>query len=296
MINIDNNTKVIDQDSEYFPQGLFNLLDCPVRLYALGNKALLKKMCIAIAGTRSCSDFGKSLAKKFSNKLSAYNVTIISGMADGIDENAHFGTFGCGSTIAVVAGGFKEILRGNRLKRAREILNNNGLIISEYHPDFTVRKGMFLQRNRLIAAIASATIIIEAPLDSGAVNTAHHALRLNRPLYVVPWSLNYSKGEGCNTLLNEGAKPLIDINNLLIDLHIVSTQTEIDLSIKKPDNSQIPDEYLKYYEYIKQNAPCQLESIVDNFNEDFIGNIISTLTYMELNNYIKQSDKGYYTS
>ena len=294
MIDIDNNTKIIDQDSEYFPIGLFNLLDCPVRIYALGNESLLKNMSVAIVGTRSCSDFGKSVAKNFSNKISEHGITIISGMADGIDEAAHLGALERGNTIAVVAGGFKEILKGNKLKRAINILEHNGLIISEYHPDYIVRKGMFLQRNRLIAAIASATIIIEAPLESGAINTAYHALRLNRPLYAVPWSLNYSKGEGCNTLFYEGAKPLIDINKVLIDLKIITTQTELDLSLIKSTNSKVPDEYLKYYDYIKNNAPCQLESIVEFFREDFIGNIISTLTYMELNNYIKQSDKGYY--
>ncbi len=293
MIEIDKNLKIIDQNSPYFPPGLLNLCDCPSKLYALGNDSLLQNMSIAIVGTRACSDYGKSIAKKFAAEISKYNVTIISGMASGIDENAHVGTYESGSTIAVVAGGFKEILRGTRLKIAEEILEHDGLIISEYPPDFIVAKAMFLQRNRLIAAIATSTIVVEAPIASGAINTASHALKLNRPLYVVPWNLNYYKGEGCNNLFTEGAKPLIDINQVLIDLNIVPKQTKIDFKGFNTHNA-IPDEYIKYYDFIRENSPCRLELILDIFNEDFVGNIISTLTFMELNNYIKSSDKGYY--
>ena len=91
----------------------------------------------------------------------------------------------------------------------------------------------------------------------------------------------------------KGAKPLVNINQVLIDLKLVSTQTEITFK-DSFDHQTIPNEYLKYYSFIKQNSPCSMELILNNFNEDFVGNIISTLTFMELNNYIKLSDKGYY--
>ena len=294
MLNIDITCKIIERENPYFPSGLLSLSNCPLRLYALGDETLLSKISIAIVGTRASSDFGRSLATKVSNELSKYNIVIVSGMADGIDESAHLGSFENGKTIAVVAGGFKETLRGRKLKIAEEILHHNGLIISEYHPDFIVRKAMFLQRNRLIAAISSATAVIEAPIDSGAINTAKHALKLNRPLYVVPWNLNYYKGEGCNLLLSKGAKPLINANQLLSDLQILPTQLKINLYESNKKEKNIPLEYLKYYEFIEKQSPCTLDKILDNFNEEFVGNIISTLTFMELNGYIKTSNKGYY--
>ncbi|MBR6252579.1 MAG: DNA-processing protein DprA [Clostridia bacterium] len=296
MIDIDRDTIVIEREDYNFPKGLLDTPDCPLKLYALGNIELLNHISIAIVGTRSSSEFGNELAKNISKNLSNYNITIISGMADGIDENSHIGTYNAGSTIAVVAGGFKTILRGNKLKRAQEILNHNGLIISEYHPEFIVRKALFLQRNRLIAGISSATVVIEAPIASGAISTANHALRYKRPLYAIPWSLNHFKGEGCNLLFRQGAMPLIDYKQLLIDLKIIPTQINFDSIERTTKVKTIPNEYLKYYEFIEHNSPCLLEAIIDAFNEEFIGNVISTLTLMELNNYIKSSDKGYYIS
>ncbi len=293
MIDIDKIVKIVDQDSPNYPLGLLSLPNYPKRIFALGNESLLKNMCVAIVGTRACSDYGRYIANTYSKEISKYNITVISGMAVGIDESAHQGSYEYGSTIAVVAGGFKEILKGNRLKIAEDIISHNGLIISEYHPDFIVRKGMFLQRNRLIAAIASAIIVVEAPIKSGAINTAHHALTINRPLYSIPWSLNYFKGSGCNSLFSEGAKPLVDINQLLIDLKIVPTQIEIDAT-NNQNKRPVPDKFIKYYNFIDYNSPCLLETILEAFSDEFVGDIISNLSLMELDNYIKLSDKGYY--
>lgn len=290
-LDIDHKIKVIEKDDAFFPKGLYDLTDCPQRLYVLGDENLLTTYSIAIVGTRSSSSYGNDLARKISEDLSKNSITIISGMADGIDESAHYGALKTGKTIAVVAGGFKEILKGSKIKRAISILENNGCIISEYHPDFIVRKGMFLRRNRLIAAIANSTIVIEAPIPSGALNTAHHAKRLNRTIYSVPWNLNYYKGEGCNKLLIDGAKPLINSKQILVDLNIVNNQLSFNEDALQ--NKIIPLEYKKYYEFINTNSPASLDDLIGFFKEEFVGNIVSSLTLMELENYIIFSDKGY---
>lgn len=293
-IDFENEIKIIEQEDDRFPKKLLELPNCPKRIFVLGNDNILNDISVAIVGTRAASNYGKNIARELAYNLSKSNIIIVSGMADGIDENAHIGTFDMGTTIAIVAGGFKEILRGQKLNRAIQILSHNGTIISEYPPDFLVNRALFLQRNRLIAAMSICTIVVEAPLVSGSLNTAMHAKNLNKTIFAVPWNLDYYKGKGCSQLLLEGAIPLIDYKQVLNKLQNLNIQISLDDYMQiKESHINIPPEYSKYYEFIKLHSPSSLESILENFSEDFIGNIVSSLTMMEIKNYIKLSDRGY---
>ena len=282
----------ISKDSSDFPSGFLALTDCPSKIYVIGNIELLNTDCISIVGTRYSSDYGNELSYYFAKELSTY-FTIVSGMATGIDQSAHKGSFENGKTIAVLAGGLKKAITSGNEKMILKILEHGGTIVTEYPDDIPPQDFTFLERNRLIAAFSKATIVIEAPIKSGALNTALHVKNLNKPLFAVPWSLNYYKGIGCNNLLKEGAIPLIDASQILSKFVPTYSQMSL-LDIENIASPKVPDEYLGYYTYIKENSPVSIEQISSFFNKKAIGDIEADLLMMELNSYIKIKDNLYY--
>ena len=231
-----------------------NLMRFPIHLkkYTLyGNISLLNTTCIGIVGTRKASELGRETAYKLANNLIKNDITIVSGLASGIDECAHNG--GITSTIAIVAGGFNEILKGEKYKLAKAIVDNNGLILSEYPENMPTLSYQFLERNRLISALSNVIVVVEAPLKSGAINTATHAIRQNKKIFAVPWNIDYWKGEGCNNLLALGATPLINYNQIVSFLFASTKQLSfedlfISEELEASKNAIIPDEYKGYYE------------------------------------------------
>lgn len=222
------------------------------------------------------------------------------GLLHGIDEYSHKGAIN--KTIAIIAGGFNEILVGKKLTLANSILKNNGLILSEYPPSKPALKHQFLERNRLISAISQAVIVVEAPFKSGAINTAKHAIEQNKKLFVVPWDIKYMKGEGSNNLFLLGATPLIYYSQVLDFIYSKSKQITIEdifenhiLEISNnSEQKNVPEEYKAYYEYIKENAPVTMQEIVNFFYDKCVADISSDLMLAEINGFIKLIGNNYY--
>ena len=169
-----SNCKIIPKNSSLFPENLKILPDCPEILFVLGNNKILNNFSISIVGTRNSSEEGNHIAFQLSQNLSRENIIIISGLATGIDTSAHLGAISAGKTIAIVASGFNYISTQKK-DLISQILNSGGAIISEYFPDTPPQKFSFLKRNRLIATLSQATVIIESPEKGGAINTAKTA-------------------------------------------------------------------------------------------------------------------------
>lgn len=308
--------EIISKDSPYFPKNLLKLSDCPDILFTIGNKEILNSFSVSIVGTRNSSTQGNEIAFDMSQNLSSNNIVIVSGMASGIDTQAHLGAI---NTIAIVACGFSHLFAKSNLEIINSIINSGGAIISEYFPNTPPQKYTFLNRNRLIAAISNATLVIEAPLKSGALNTAQIAKSLNKPVFSVPWNINLSKGKGCNSLLENGALLLTNYTQVLVYFKITSSNlinplpssniksainsnmnsninsninTNMNPSIKP--NKNIPKTFLPLYKYIKQNEPVSINQIILAFEADNISKINSNLVMMELQQYIKLQDNNYY--
>ena len=139
-----------------------------------------------------------------------------------------------------------------------------------------------------------ATIIIEAPLKSGAMNTANHTINLNKPLYSVPWNLNYFRGKGCNELLKNGAIPLIDFTQILSKFDKTYIQEKIEDFETDTPKPHIPENLIPLYEFIKEEAPVSLESIINFFYDTPVSNINSNLSILEINGSIKLNDDLYF--
>ncbi len=258
----------------------------------MGDETLLNKKSIAFVGTRYCTELGLNTAYKFAKEVSDSGLIIVSGMASGIDQSSHKGAMEAGKTIAVIAGGFSKTIHGQNSKIAKEILERNGCIISEYENNVHPQDFTFLRRNRLIAALSEATIVIEAPLKSGAMNTATYALKYGKVLYAVPYSLNCFKGEGCNKLISNGAIALINSQKIIEKFSQSNSQVSLFKESKK--NHNMPDCYLAYYDFIKENSPVSYEQIISYFDNKSVSEITISLSIMEINNFIYYNDSLYY--
>jgi DNA processing protein len=207
-------------DAGYPPR--FDVLPVPPPvLYGWGlPSALRAERSVAIVGTRRPTAIGRSLSARLARRSVELGATVVSGLAFGIDGAAHAATIEAGGqTIAIIAGGHAE--PGPRAHRhlVSAIIDAGGAVISEVPPLVTPEKGSFPRRNRLIAALADATIVIEAPLRSGALNTAHHALEQGRPLFVAPGRPGDPSVAGCLRLLRETpAIPILDDQALVDEL------------------------------------------------------------------------------
>lgn len=186
--------KVLKRDDKYFPVDFKALIDCPEYVYVLGNEKILNNFSIAIIGSRRCTDIGKTMAEKISEKLARKGINIVSGLAIGIDSIAHktcVNLMGesCGKTIGILGGGFNNIYPKCNEELVEQIIESGGVVLSEYAPDEPPKGYRFRMRNRLIAMLAKGVVIIEAGDKSGSLVTARFAKQFNKDVFVLPGSV-----------------------------------------------------------------------------------------------------------
>lgn len=204
-----------------FPPRLGVLAQPPPVLYGWGApESLTRPRAVAVVGTRRPTPFGRMLAGRIARRSVELSATVVSGLAFGVDGAAHAATIEAGgTTVAVIAGGHAEPGPRAHRRLVTDIVASGGAVISELPPPVSPERGSFPRRNRLIAALGDATIVVEAPARSGAINTAHHALELGRPLLVAPGRPADPSVAGCLRLLRETpARPMVGDAELVEDL------------------------------------------------------------------------------
>ncbi len=196
--------KVVRPSDSVWPSGLVDLANHGPRvLWCRGDVHALPspERAVAIIGARASTGYGEHVAMDFAAGLTSRGFTVVSGGAYGIDGMAHRATLACGgSTVAVLAGGIDQLYPAGHDELLRRIIAS-GVVISEVSPGGAPTRWRFLQRNRLIAAMAGATVVIEAGHRSGSLNTATHARDLDRPIGVVPGPITSGASAGCHRLL-----------------------------------------------------------------------------------------------
>lgn len=179
---------------------------------------------IAIVGTRQSTLYGERIATQIAQKIAAQDGIVVSGLALGIDGCAHRGCINEKKpTIAVLASPVDAVTPSSHANLAERILQHGGTLISEYYDREFFSKYRFHERNRIISGLCEATIVIEAPIKSGALITAQKALDQNRDVYVLPGDITKPQAQGCLKLIYDGAIPILSIDNLLIELGFKST-------------------------------------------------------------------------
>lgn len=214
-----NDIKIINISDDNYPAKLKNIYAPPITIFAKGDISLLNSKSIAIVGSREPSKYGIYVAEKFSKELSKEGITIVSGLARGIDTFAHVGALSSFSkTIAVLGSGIDVVYPKENAKYYREI-SEKGLIISEYIVGTAPESKNFPQRNRIISGLSDGVLVVEARKNSGTMITTDFALEQGKELYVIPGNITSNLSAGTNNLIKEGAKLVTDVYEILEDLN-----------------------------------------------------------------------------
>ena len=212
------NHHLLTLDHPAYPEDLRQIADRPFLLYAVGRIELLAGPAVAIVGSRNASLQGLSNAGNFGYALSDAGMTIVSGMALGIDAAAHEGGLrGAASTIAVIGTGADRIYPRRNEKLARRIAEE-GCIISEYSLGTPPLSANFPRRNRIISGLSCGVLVVEAAAESGSLITAHVAADQGRDVFAIPGSIHAPLSKGCHKLIKEGAKLVESVGDLLSEL------------------------------------------------------------------------------
>jgi DNA processing protein len=203
---------LLETDPRY-PSRLLHLPDPPAVLFARGSLELLERPAVAVVGSRQSTEYGESAARLVAGGLSRAGVVVVSGLARGIDAQAHAAALE-GGTIAVLAGGI-DVPYPVQNTWLYERIAREGLLLSETAPGTPALKHLFPQRNRLIAALALGVTVVEASARSGALITVRHALDLGREVLAVPGPIGRKTSEGTNALLRDGARPALEVRDIL---------------------------------------------------------------------------------
>ena len=210
-------------------------VSAPSGLYYKGELSLLDTTCIAIVGTRRCSNYGKETAYKFASELTEYSFTVVSGLATGIDAYAHDAALSAnGKTIAVLGMGHACFSPSDNAKLFSRICGE-GLAVSEYPPCYEGSKYTFPERNRLISGLSDAVIIVEAAQKSGALITADRALEQGREVFAVPGNITSPKSAGANALIQKGASLLFGTQDILNYFSVKNTKIHKNAPILQLD-------------------------------------------------------------
>lgn len=205
----------IEIGEEGYPPALLDLRSPPRVLWAIGELATLRAPVIAIVGTRKATPYGVRATREIAGALARAGACVVSGMARGIDGTAHVAALEARGRTAAVLGTGVDLAypAGHRPLHAR--IREHGLLLSEEVPGAHAGQGSFPRRNRLIAALASITIVVEAGEKSGALNTAGQALELGRTVAAVPGPIDAPQSVGTNGLLRDGATVIADVADAL---------------------------------------------------------------------------------
>ena len=221
-------------DAEY-PTLLREIPDPPPILYIVGNPtALSSQPCLAMVGSRKATSLGKHNALQLAKSLAELGISIVSGLADGIDGQAHRGALLAkqGKTIAVLGNGLDQIYPHRHSRLSHEIVVN-GALLSEFPPATKPLPQHFPRRNRIISGLCLGVIIIEAASKSGSLITARLALEQNREVFALPGPINSLQSCGCHSLIQNGAKLITNVADILVELPAIIVESDLELAKPK---------------------------------------------------------------
>lgn len=275
------NIEVIIIKDKNYPKLLSEIPDPPAILYYKGKLPQKDDFLVSIVGSRACTSYGRQVAEEIAYNLAQEGLTIVSGLALGIDSIAHKAALdGKGKTIAVLGCGLDIIYPYSHKKLAEEIVEKDGAIISEFPLSMPPLKPNFPMRNRIISGLSKATVVVEAALKSGALITAKSALEQNREVFAVPGSIKNPNCQGTNNLIKMGAHPVTSYEDILLELNIKLTER------KKTERKKGETEEENLLLKILSHEPASIDKLKEVSKLD-IAVVNSTLIMLEIKGLIK---------
>lgn len=224
----ENNHSILTWEDPNYPALLREIYDPPIVLYSIGDLSCLHPPAIAMVGTRNPSVTGSETARRFGFELARHKIAVVSGLALGIDAQAHLGCLeACGKTIAVMATGI-DLIYPYRHRNLAEKICQNGLLLTEFPLGTKPIAGHFPRRNRIISGLSLATLVVEAAIKSGSLITARLALEQNRDVFAIPSSIYNPQARGCHYLLQQGAKLVTACDDIVNELCLEKISSAID--------------------------------------------------------------------
>ncbi len=214
---------------ERYPSRLKETYDYPPVLYVRGSIGPQDEWSLAIVGTRRATVYGKQVTEEIAGDLAASKITVVSGLARGIDTVAHRSALEAGGrTIAIFACGLDTIYPAENVSLAKSIMEH-GALVSEYALGIRPRSDNFPRRNRIMSGLCLGTLVVEAGEKSGALITAQMALEQNREVFAIPGSILSPASRGTNRLIQEGAKLVVDYTDILEELNLMTVERQIEM-------------------------------------------------------------------
>lgn len=269
--------KVISFWDEDYPPLLRESSSAPVVLFCLGDEKLLKRVCVSIVGTRRMTSYGKKIAHEIAFAVARAGLVVVSGLAFGIDSCTHSAALEAGGKTIAVLGTGVDVPYPASNRKLYERIAQDGCIVSEFPMQTKAAKQNFPARNRIIAGLSRATIVVEAPKDSGALITAQFAADMGRDVFAVPGDVDRASSEGCNWLLKAGATLLTHPSEILQYYGLDD----------RSDSEQ--DDFLKIF----SQGPLMFDEIVDMLKVD-PAELLVKLTEYELNGKLVKLEDGRY--
>ncbi len=234
-----SNAHILLWHHDAYPASLRTLIDAPALLYYAGDISLLSMPCFAIVGSRKCSAEGVRVAGKMARELSQAGISIVSGVAEGIDRVAHAAALAhVGKSIGVLGTGM-DVVYPQSNEDIFAQLRQDGLLLSEFAPQTRPLATNFPIRNRIVSGLCLGVLVVEGMLSSGSLITARLALEQNREVYAIPGPTTASLSKGCQELIRQGAKPVFTSEDILQDLAVslqgfIPLRSEVVIETMKP--------------------------------------------------------------
>lgn len=277
------NHHIITLGDSSYPKALAEINDAPAFLFLKGNIDRLTQNKFAIIGSSHPSEYGLNNAYRFAKDLANNNLTIVSGMTQGINRSAHMGAIDeIGSTIGIIGTGIDQMHLNHHNDLCDQILNKNGLIISEFPLNTPLQTNSLQRRSRIIAGLSMGLLVVESSIDGGSMIAADMALEMGREVMAMPGLIHTSSARGCHKLIKSGAKLIENVNDILEDLRINTISMTYNPS--KETNPILANMGLE---------PISIDQICANLNLDF-SDICAGILELELSGEIINHGSGQY--
>ncbi len=281
--------EVLTMDDDKYPENLKEVPDAPLVLYVRGKLKTRDVNSVAIVGSRKMTSYGREVTQKLASELAGLGITIVSGLAFGVDLTAHKSALDAqGRCIAVLAGGVDIITPRSNEWLGLKIIKSKGAIISEYAPGVIPQKYFFPYRNRIISGLSKAIVVVEGMIKSGTIHTANHAASQGRQVFAVPGQITSPMSGAPHYLIKNGAKMVTQVKDILEELDLqLQVDTEAVSKVMPSDANEG-----KLLEFLA-NEPLHIDELA-RISTLAIHDVSARLTVMELKGMVKNIGNGVY--
>jgi len=246
--------EIIRREDPAYPDTLQKIKNPPARIFCSGRRELLRSRCVAVVGSRTSTVYGRQTARSIGRCLAAAGITVVSGMAIGIDASAHEGALEAGGDTVAVLGCGPDVCYPPENRTLMAEIRRHGLLVSEYEPGTPANRFHFPNRNRIISGLCEATVVVQARGRSGALITAELAAEQGRDVFAVPGNIDSQYNLGNNKLIREGAVPLIAVDDILEYLGVSGADEE-------DARRRLSDREYQVFEILKNEGELSIDEV-----------------------------------